>query len=132
MNWGIFIEQIKEILHDTLKSDDIKNVSVKVDQPAKIAYNYTIECTYKSDRGYYIRDSWDVSCTGMTQCIELLPLIINAKTLYSKKQANALRTRFGSNEQALNSAINSRSFESLYSIEYHKWDFIVKDIMKFG
>ena len=99
---------------------------------AKVAFVYTIECTYKSSKGYSIRDKWVVSSTGMVQAIDLLPLIIKAKTLYSKKHANILRTRFGSNKQALNSAINSRNFEELYSIEYHKWDFIVKDIIKFG
>lgn len=127
-----FIEQIKQTLIDCIDSKNVIDVVIKEDAMIGIAFTHKIKVTYRTWTNHIVIGEWVVNSTGKEQTIELLPLIIEASQSYSKKHASILIERNDTIKAALESAARSRNEQELFSVDYHKWDYIMKDIMKFN
>ena len=125
-----FINSIKKILLKQIPSNEVTKVSFNETNKAEIAFTYTISAVVKTKKGYLIRDYWTVSASNKEEALIILPFIVKAKQRYPKNHAKALVDRFNSSSKALESAIRSRNSHSLFSEEYHKWNEIIKDVMK--
>lgn len=125
-----FTEQIKSVLCENIPSGKVFSFNINQDVMAGIAFTHTITAMYQSDKDTIVKGEWVVNSTGEEEAIQLLPLVIEASLSYRKTHANELMERFGSNKQALESANNSKNAEDYYSLAYHKWDYIIKDLNK--
>lgn len=121
-----FIVLVRNILKNNLQ--DVSQVNIIETNKAEIAFTYNISALHRTKEGYLSHNYWKVVSSSKDEALAMLPYVVEAKEVYPEAHAKILLKRFGSTKEALESAIRSRNSNSLFSLDYHKWNEIINDI----